>query len=73
MDFEFWDKCPKCGKPLVNESNLWKVRGIIGGAVVGGGILGAAILPLAGFGAGGVGKEFLKFNGEIPLFFHSFE
>lgn len=56
MDFEFWDKCPKCGKPLVNESNLWKVRGIIGGAVVGGGILGAAILPLAGFGAGGVGK-----------------
>lgn len=51
---EFWDRCPKCGKPLVNEENLWKLRGIIGGCVVGGGILGAVALPVAGFGAGGV-------------------
>lgn len=54
MDFEFWERCPKCGNQLVNESNLWKLRGIIGGAVVGGGLLGAAALPLLGFGAGGV-------------------
>lgn len=54
MDFEFWERCPKCGKPLVNESNLWKLRGILGGCAVGGGILGAVALPLFGFGAGGV-------------------
>lgn len=59
MDFQFWERCPKCGKILVNEPNLWKLRGIIGGSTVGGLILGAAALPLIGFGAGGVaaGKE----------------
>lgn len=54
MDFEFWERCPKCGKQLVNEANLWKLRGIIGGATIGGGLLAAAALPLIGFGAGGV-------------------
>lgn len=51
---EFWDRCPKCGKPLVNEANLWKLRGIIGGCAIGGGLLGAAMLPLVGFGSAGV-------------------
>lgn len=54
MAFEFWERCPKCGNPLVNESNLWKLRGIIGGCGIGGAVLGAIALPLLGFGAGGV-------------------
>ncbi|XP_037046389.1 interferon alpha-inducible protein 6-like [Bradysia coprophila] len=54
MDFEFWERCPKCGNQLVNEANLWKLRGIIGGCAIGGAALGAITLPLLGFGAGGV-------------------
>jgi len=54
MDFQFWDRCSRCGKQLVNESNLLKLRYIIGGSVIGGGILGAVALPLIGFGAGGI-------------------
>lgn len=75
MDFEFWERCPKCGKQLVNEANLWKLRGIIGGCVIGGGILGALALPLVGFGAGGVaaGREqnILLLNSEFIDFIAS--
>lgn len=69
MDFVFWERCPKCGKQLVNESNLWKLRGIIGGSVVGGTIVGIAALPVLGFGAGGVAagteQNVLLFNSEF--------
>ncbi len=54
MDFEFWDRCPKCAKIMVTEPNLWKLRGIIGGATISGGVLAAATLPLLGFGIGGI-------------------
>ncbi|XP_031629586.1 interferon alpha-inducible protein 27-like protein 1 [Contarinia nasturtii] len=49
-----WDRCPKCGKPLVCESNVWTLRALIGGCTVGGAIIGAASLPLLGFGTAGV-------------------
>lgn len=48
---EFWDRCPNCGKPLVTESNLWKLRGIL---MISGGVLGAIVLPLMGFSTAGV-------------------
>ena len=49
-----WDLCPICNKPLVNESNLWKFRALVGSITVGGGVLGSMALPFIGFAAGGV-------------------
>lgn len=49
-----YESCLKCNKPLVCESNLWKIRAIMGVCVVGTGLLGTATLPLLGFGSGGV-------------------
>lgn len=46
-----WERCPNCGKPLVNEANLWILRGLF---AAGGAAAGALALPLLGFGAGGI-------------------
>lgn len=49
-----WEKCRRCDRPRVCDSNTKKIRLIGVGGVVGGGLLGALALPLFGFGAGGV-------------------
>lgn len=52
--WDFYEKCSKCGKPLVNQKNLKRLRALIIGSTASLGIFGMALLPLLGFTAGGI-------------------
>lgn len=47
-----WVSCTSCHKPMVCESNLWRIRGIMSGCMTGTDTLNAAVLPLLGFNSG---------------------
>lgn len=52
--WDFYEKCSKCGKPLVNETNLKRLRALIIGSAAVVGILGCVLLPVLGFTTGGI-------------------
>lgn len=53
--WNLYEKCSKCSKPLVNESNLKRLRLLVIGSTATLGIFGVVLLPMIGFTAGGVG------------------
>lgn len=53
-NFEMFQKCSICKKPIVNEFNLKKLRILMLAGGVSGGLLGVAVLPLLGFGLSGI-------------------
>lgn len=46
------DRCTNCNKPMVCESNVWRIRGIMTGCLTRTDTLEAAVLPLLGFNSG---------------------
>lgn len=44
-----WNRCVNCSKPMVCESNLWKIRAIMGGCVMERDAVSTATLSLLGF------------------------
>lgn len=52
--WSIYEKCSKCNKPLVNETNLKRLRALIIGSTAVVGILGIVLLPVLGFTTGGI-------------------
>lgn len=52
--WSIYEKCSKCDKPLVNETNLKRLRALVIGSTAAVGIIGIALLPLLGFTTGGI-------------------
>ena len=48
------ERCPKCNKPLNNETNIKTLRIIIAGSGLAGNIFNWFALPFLGFGLGGI-------------------
>lgn len=44
-----WESCSNCHRPMVCESNLWRIRGIMSACMTETDTLNAAVLPLLGF------------------------
>lgn len=49
-----FEKCRECNKPIVNETNLKKLRLLVLGGLITGGAFGASILPFLGFKLAGI-------------------
>lgn len=50
--WNLYEKCSICNKPLVNESNLKRLRLLLIGCTATLGIFGVVLLPIIGFTAG---------------------